>query len=163
MKERRTITIYLPATDVLAELRGAGQVEKKQEGKVMGSGRVLLMDDEESILDVMSQMLRRRGFEVVCTRDGSETITAYREAFEAGQRFDAVIMDLTIPGGMGGKEAITSLQAVDSTVAAIVSSGYSNDPIMADFRAYGFSGVVPKPYSINDLVIALNQVISAGQ
>jgi len=132
------------------------------DGKVMGSGRVLLMDDEESILDVMSQMLRRRGFEVVCAQDGSEAITLYREAFQGGRRFDAVIMDLTIPGGMGGKEAITSLQAIDPTVAAIVSSGYSNDPIMADFRAYGFSGVVPKPYSINDLVIALNQVISAG-
>ena len=138
-------------------------MENKQEGRVMGSGRVLLMDDEESILDVMSQMLKRRGFEVVCARDGSEAIIAYREALEAGQRFDVVIMDLTIPGGMGGKEAITTLQAIDPAVAAIVSSGYSNDPIMADFRAYGFSGVVPKPYSINDLVIALNQVISADQ
>lgn len=138
-------------------------MEKKQEGKVMGSGRVLLMDDEESILDVMSQMLRRRGFDVVCARDGSEAITLYREALGAGQRFDAVIMDLTIPGGMGGKEAITTLRAVDPRVVAIVSSGYSNDPIMADFRAYGFGGVVPKPYGINDLVIALNQVISAGQ
>jgi DNA-binding NarL/FixJ family response regulator len=78
----------------------------------------------------------------------------------SGQPFDVVIMDLTIPGGVGGKEAIKELLAMDPEVRAIVSSGYSNDPIMADFKRYGFKGVVAKPYEIRELVEVLNRVIS---
>jgi CheY-like chemotaxis protein len=117
------------------------------------------MDDEVSILEVMSQMLRRRGFEVTCARDGAEAIEVYRDALAAGSRYDVVVMDLSIPGGLGGREAIHQLLAVDPDIRALVSSGHSNDPVMVDPRSHGFVGVVPKPYSIADLVSALRQAM----
>ncbi|KAF5065430.1 Response regulator receiver protein [anaerobic digester metagenome] len=123
-------------------------------------GRVLLMDDEESILEVMSQMLRRRGFEVSCARDGSEAVSAYRDALESGTCFDAVVMDLSIPGGMGGREAIHLLLEIDPGVRALVSSGHSNDPVMIRPVEHGFVGVLPKPYSIAELVLALERALS---
>ena len=102
--------------------------------EVKGTGRVLLMDDEEAILDVTSEILKHLGYEVDTSHDGLEAVEKYRRAFASGQRFDAVIMDLTIPGGMGGKEAVKKLREIDPEVKAIVSSGYSNDPVMSEFR-----------------------------
>lgn len=122
-------------------------------------GRVLLMDDEESILEVMSQMLRRRGFDVSCARDGAEAVTVYRDALTKGARFDVVVMDLTIPGGVGGREAIHQLLALDPGARALVSSGHSNDPVMVRPMEHGFVGGVPKPYSIAELVAALHRAL----
>jgi len=82
----------------------------------------------------------------------------YRQALEEGKRFDAVLMDLTIPGGMGGKETMVRLLEIDPQARGIVSSGYANDPIMAHFAEYGFSAVVPKPYQLDDLRACLAQV-----
>lgn len=104
------------------------------------------MDDEELIREVADAMLRKLGFEVTLSSEGSEAIDLYINAQEAGQPFTAVIMDLTIPGGMGGKETIKKLLQIDPQVKAIVSSGYSNDPIMANFKEYGFVDVLIKPY-----------------
>ncbi len=122
--------------------------------------RVLLMDDEESILEVMSQMLRRRGFEVACARDGREAIAVYRDGLESGACFDAVVMDLSIPGGMGGREAIHQLLEIDPGVRALVSSGHANDPVMVRPAEHGFVGVLPKPYSIAELVSALERALT---
>ncbi len=118
------------------------------------------MDDEESILEVMSQMLRRRGFEVACARDGADAVAAYQEALASGVCFDAVVMDLSIPGGMGGREAIHLLLEIDPDVRALVSSGHSNDPVMVRPADHGFVGVLPKPYSIAELVSALERALS---
>lgn len=118
------------------------------------------MDDEESILEIMSQMLRRRGFDVSCARDGAEAVAAHRDAMAAGARFDTVVMDLTIPGGVGGREAIHQLLAIDPGVRAVVSSGHSNDPVMARPMEHGFVGVLPKPYSIAELVAALQRALA---
>ena len=105
-------------------------------------------------------ILMELGYDVSCASDGSETIGLYQDAARIGQPFDAVIMDLTIPGGMGGKETIRQLLSIDPQATAIVSSGYSNDPIMSDFEKYGFCGVATKPYTIEKLSWVLHDVLA---
>ncbi|OHD64767.1 MAG: hypothetical protein A2176_10585 [Spirochaetes bacterium RBG_13_51_14] len=139
-------TVFLPATEKKAVLK-----EGHPDGKMPDSGTVLLMDDEEMVLDVGQRILTRLGFAAVGARDGQEAIALYKKAKQSGRPFDFVIMDLTVPGGMGGKEAIKVLKEFDPGIKAIVSSGYSIDPVMANFREFGFTGVVAKPYTIEDL------------
>ena len=120
------------------------------------------MDDEEAIRDVAYTMLVGLGYEVDTARDGREAIEKFTRAARAGMPFDLVIMDLTIKGGMGGIETIGRLRAIDPSVRAVVSSGYSNDPIMADFRAHGFVGVLIKPYGIATMTEVLDTVLARG-
>jgi len=124
---------------------------------ILKPGRILVMDDEEMVLHVASRIIDRLGFSVATARDGREAIELYRRGMAEGNPFDLVIMDLTVPGGMGGREAIRLLKQIDPSVRAIVSSGYSNDPVMASFRDYGFLSVVAKPYSIEDLSDAIRR------
>jgi PAS domain S-box-containing protein len=124
-----------------------------------GSGRVLVMDDEESIRDVATAMLARLGYDVEVAADGREAIEKYKASRQADREFDVVVMDLTVPGGMGGKDAIKDLLRINPRVRAIVSSGYADDPVMAEFRQYGFKGVVPKPFATRDLCNVLQQVL----
>ncbi|OYT49714.1 response regulator [Thermoplasmatales archaeon ex4484_36] len=104
------------------------------------------MDDQEAVLDSTSLLLKELGFEVETARNGQEAIERYKRALEEGEAFHAVVMDLTVPGGMGGKEAIKRLKEIDPNVRAIVYTGYSNDPILSSFREYGFSGALKKPF-----------------
>ncbi|MCE5273691.1 MAG: response regulator [Deltaproteobacteria bacterium] len=127
----------------------------------MAKGRILVMDDEELIRDVVSSMLEYLGYEVELSSNGQEALQKYSEALQGEKRFDMVIMDLTIPGGKGGKEVIRELLELDPAVKAIVSSGYSNDPVMSNYTEYGFKGVVNKPFKIEDLAKALDQVLAA--
>lgn len=122
-------------------------------------GKILLMDDQKMLRDVLAQMLNLLGYEAVQAKDGQEAIDLYQRAMVEGRPFGVVIMDLIIPGGMGGEEAIKKLRKIDPKVKAIVSSGYSTDPIMADFSKYGFSGCIAKPYEPKDLVQVLHKVI----
>ena len=103
------------------------------------------MDDDDDVLNVAVNMLNLMGYKTETAHDGSEAISKYKQAMEEGQPFDGVILDLTIPGGMGGQETVQQLLLIDPEVKAIVSSGYANDPIMADYQAYGFRGWSPSP------------------
>ncbi|MFA6224813.1 MAG: response regulator [Methanoregula sp.] len=124
-----------------------------------GKGKILLMDDEQIILDVTQEVLKFLGYEVMFAREGQAAIEIYKREKNAGAPFDLVVLDLPVPDGMGGKEAIGGLKAFDPEVKAVVSTGYSSDPAVLDFASYGFSGKLTKPYKINDLKIVLEQLI----
>jgi DNA-binding NtrC family response regulator len=117
------------------------------------------MDDEEGIRSLLSEMLATKRFEVVTAKDGEEAINRYRDAMDEARPFDVVIVDLTVPGGMGGKEAILALRKIDPGVKAIVCSGYFTDPVMADYEKFGFSGVIPKPFPFSDLYALITRLM----
>ena len=123
-------------------------------------GRILVMDDEEFILDMADKMFSTMGYDVTLSGNGEDTISLYKEAKEKGKPFHCVIMDLTINDGMGGKEVIGILKNYDSDIRAIISSGYADDPVVSEFREYGFSGVALKPYSFNQISNLLDSVIT---
>ncbi len=150
-----TFSLYLPASSV----QTVPAASNTGRTPVHGTGRILVMDDEDIVRDVLHRSLTHLGYMVVSAHEGNEAITLYAQALKSGQPFDAVIMDLTIPGGMGGREAVIKLREIDPGVKAIVSSGYSDDPIMARFRDYGFSGVVSKPYTLKTLSETIHSVI----
>jgi len=151
-----TFSLYLPASEQKPEALPA-----REERLHSGGGKILIMDDEELVREVMGQMLLKLGYTVSFAADGTEALHVYQQARDQGEPFAAVIMDLTIPGGMGGKEAIGQLLQLDPQAKAIVSSGYSDDPIMSDYRAFGFTGVIAKPYKISDLSAVLQQVLAS--
>lgn len=135
------------------------QTSSEDEVNMGGQGRILVMDDEEYIRIILGRMLKKLGYEAYMACDGQEAIDCYIRGLDSDHPFDAVIMDLTIPGGMGGSEAIQELLKIDPGLKAIVSSGYSSDPIMANYLDYGFLGVIPKPYEISRLNRVLHEVL----
>ena len=151
-----TFTIYLPVSPTSGfSLLPAPVEEERRTG-----GRVLFMDDDPDIRDLAGAILDLIGYTPTVTAEGSETLAEYQGARAAGKPYAAVILDLTIPGGMGGKETIRRLREIDPDVRAIVSSGYSNDAVIADFRAHGFMAMVAKPYRMEDLARALTTAIT---
>ncbi|MEJ2032595.1 MAG: PAS domain S-box protein [Deltaproteobacteria bacterium] len=150
-----TFSIFLPASE--KEQMAPEAVPKKVESH--GVGRVLVMDDDETVLEIATEMLQHFGYQVKTVKDGTEALTAYETALKKGEAFDVSILDLTVPGGMGGKETVQRLLKIDPRARVIVSSGYANDPIMSDFAEYGFKGVIPKPYKLNELSHTLQEVI----
>lgn len=152
-----SVYVYLPASP---EYEIDNPIDDSGETPAFGTGRILLMDDEEAIRVVAADLLTLLGYNVATARDGSECIEMYKAAMESGQPFSVVIMDLTVPGGMGGKAAIQELLEIDAGVKAIVSSGYSTDPIMSNYQHYGFKGIVPKPYNAAELSRALQELIT---
>ena len=152
-----TFSIFLPA---LSGKPALNPLPAEKPSSKKGKGRVLLMDDDDMVRTTTTEMLKRIGFEVVGAAEGNETLEKYETARNAGEPFDAVILDLTIPGGLGGKETILKLRQFDPGVKAIVSSGYSSDSIMANYLQYGFLGVLTKPYQTKDLSSVLQKVIA---
>jgi len=150
-----TVSLYLPAS-----VGKAFSGDAYEKSLTTGRGRILLMDDDEVVRDTVFEMLSHIGYDTVYVADGKEAIEVYQKAKQAGVGFDSVIMDLTIPGGMGGKETISRLLEIDPMVKAIVSSGYSNDPIMTEFRKYGFQGVITKPYRIREMSEVIHGVLT---
>jgi signal transduction histidine kinase/ActR/RegA family two-component response regulator len=150
-------TVYLPATEggTLAPLATTAEI-------VRGRGRVLIMDDEESVRQIAGKIVRALGYEAAFARDGREAIDRWQEARAKGHPFDVAIMDLTVPGGMGGREAMRELLALDADAKAVVSSGYCQDPVMANFRDYGFRDVLAKPYNVLDVSRTLSALLRSG-
>jgi PAS domain S-box-containing protein len=151
-----TFQIYLPATE--RELPLSEAPARRATGR---GGTVLVMDDDPMVRTVGSEMLRLLGYSVVAVNDGQQVLRTFREALAQGRTFEAIILDLTVPGGMGGREAAAALRELDPKAKLIASSGYSTDPIMADHKRYGFDGVVAKPYVPEDLERALGTVLRA--
>ena len=127
-------------------------------GAAARPGRVLIMDDEEAIRQIGSRILTRHGFTVETAADGAAALRLYEESVRKGAPYDVVVLDLTIRGGMGGRDTIRALLELDPHVKAIVSSGYSNDPVMSTFRQHGFRGVVVKPYQLDSFVDTVRRV-----
>jgi PAS domain S-box-containing protein len=153
-----TFYILLPVS-----LKELALAESKIEIAVSGEAKILLMDDEEPIRTVGGEMLFYYGYQVTLARDGKEAIDLYKKAQKAGEPFELVIMDLTVPGGLGGIETMAVLRQIDPGAKAIISSGYASDPVMSDYKRYGFSGVVIKPYKFDELIEVLNQVLERKQ
>ncbi len=127
---------------------------------IPGKGKILVMDDEELLRDIVGMMLEQIGYEVEFANDGSEAIEVYTQAKKSRVPFDAVLMDLNIRDGMGGREAIKILHDIDPGIKAIVTSGLSKNPVMSAFRGYGFSGIISKPYKMKELSGILDKVIT---
>lgn len=150
-----TFHVYLPAVERVPAKK------HREEGDPGAKGMILVMDDEADIRCSLGDILAHFGYEVDFAEDGSQVIELYREALASGTPFDAVIVDLTVPGSIGGKKVVERLRRIDPDVKAIVSSGYSNDPVISGFRKYGFRGVITKPYQIGELSLVLQRVLKS--
>jgi CheY-like chemotaxis protein len=146
--------VWLPAA---AEAPAADPPTPRASGK--GGARVLVLDDDQSIRDVSCAMLRRLGYEPEAVREGCEAVRIANEARMAGRPFGVAILDLTVPDGMGGLETLARLKEEHPGVRAIVSSGYSSDPVMADYSAHGFAGVLEKPYRLDEMAVVIERVL----
>ena len=144
--------IYLPVSSIQAEK------EVQEDRLIMGEGKVLLMEDEESVRQTANEMLTFLGYDVALASDGTEALGLYKKAFLSDHPFDVVITDLTVRGGMGGKMTVSELIKVNPDVKAIVSSGYSSDAL-SDYKKYGFYDVIAKPYRLQELGKVLSRVI----
>jgi signal transduction histidine kinase len=154
-----TVTIHLPSIPAA----GPGQqTESSQTGAPTAGGSVLVMDDEEIIREMTSDMLDFLGYQATAVENGADAVVRYRAAKAAGAGFSAVILDLTIPGGMGGKEAAQQILAIDPQACLIVSSGYSDDPIISDYGSYGFRAAIAKPYKMAEFGQLLHSVLSGS-
>ncbi len=151
--------VFLPAS--AASCESAAPPEKPHRStKPFGTGKILVMDDEAMIRKLAGNVLGKMGFETAFACNGEEALAAYEAAMTAGELFDLVILDLTVKGGMGGKETIRQLRLMDPDVKAIVSSGYSNDPGVVHYTEHGFCGVVAKPYRIDEIRQKLEEILS---
>jgi PAS domain S-box-containing protein len=153
-----TFYAYLPAASGQHETE-----ETTDEGIMAGSGRILILDDEPMVREMAGALLQKLGYEVEYASSGEEAIEIYKKAKDVEVPFKAVIMDLTLPGGISGKETIQKLIAYDPKAKAIVSSGYSNDPVMANYEKFGFKNYIAKPYRAQDLSRILHQVLHSSQ
>ena len=153
--EGTTFTLYLPASD---KPQPRPQ-EKIEDYKIGSQAKILIMDDEEMVRNVAKEMLTLLGNKVILTKDGDEAVSLYQEAMNSDSPIQLVIMDLTIPGGMGGKDAVQEIHKLNPEAKIIVSSGYSNDPIMANFKEYGFCAAIVKPFQLQDLSRTISQVL----
>lgn len=151
--EGTTFTIYLPGTK--KRLKKAQKVTQKQKFQ----GRVLLMDDEESVRDFMSSILENLGFNVDAVADGEQAVNQYRKALQDGSAYDLVILDLTIPGSKGGKEVLKDLRTIQPDLVALAYSGYADDPVISRPTEYGFKAAFSKPFSMDTLINILSAVI----
>jgi signal transduction histidine kinase len=148
-----TFKVYLPAS--------GKPVARKDgcKGVIKGRGRILVMDDEDVVRNVFGRMLKKLGYDVDFAVNGEEAISLFKAARKNGNAFDAIITDLTIPGGMGGAKVVEILREVEPGLKAIATSGYSSDPIMGNYRDYGFSGVIQKPFELEGLSQIVGSVI----
>ena len=148
--------IYLPACSMIPI-----EIKTPTPKIFHGKSKILIMDDEEDIRNILKSMLNYLGYTVEVSKDGNEAISLYKKSLKDNNCFDAVIMDLTIPGGMGGEETIKHLLKIDPSVKAIVSSGYYSRGVISNYKEHGFKGVINKPYTMEELSTELNKILSS--
>jgi PAS domain S-box-containing protein len=150
-----TFKVYLPAS------KGKMAAPKNEAVVPVAPGniRVLVMDDDEQVRGVAEAMLAHLGCTAVLAADGEEALALFKEARGEGRPFDLVIMDLTIPGGMGGQEAVALVRQADPDAKVVVASGYSTDPVLAHYRDYGFSAAIAKPFQLNELLKTIKDLL----
>lgn len=146
---------------VLPAIPSPDSDKNEENNELQGSGRVLLMDDEEAVRKTAAELIRLLGYQVTLAADGEEALQLWNEARSAGFPFDLAVLDLVVKRGTGGKATVAALLDLDPNVRAVVSSGYSGDPVMAEYSKYGFCGCVPKPYTIEQLGKALKLAMQA--
>jgi two-component system, cell cycle sensor histidine kinase and response regulator CckA len=156
-----TFTAWLPATDTPLTNATIPDVDLANPFDHAKTARVLLMDDDASIRQVGGMLLSHMGLEATVVSEGAEAVHRFREARDSGRPFDLLILDLTIPGGMGGRETIESIRQMDPRVPAIVSSGYSNDPVMAAFKSFGFQAKVSKPFDAKHMARTIRELLAS--
>lgn len=149
-------TIYLPASELSEEQKKKSDVH----GKALISGKVLVMDDDAMVREIARAMLEELGCEVELSENGEEAVEMYKRSSDEEDAYDSVILDLTVPGGMGGEEAVREILAIDPDAKVIVSSGYSTDPIMANFKDYGFCSAIVKPYQLEEMSRVISPFLS---
>ncbi len=132
---------------------------EKDDQPCTGKRLVMIMDDEEGICQVATHMLTHLGYQVIVTRDGAEAVEKYRAMYENDRLIDLVIMDLSIPGGMGGKEAVGKIIEINPDAKVLVSSGYCSDPVMEQYNQYGFAGSITKPFTLNELSQSIRSIL----
>mgnify|MGYP001118373578 CR=1 FL=1 len=155
--EGTTFTVYIPAGQQPARKEAPAEEETLE-----GHGKILVMDDDAMVRQLSGELLGHLGFEVDFATDGEEAVAMYREALEANAPYRLVIMDLTIPGGMGGKEAVRKVLELDPGAKALVSSGFAQDQVVAEYERYGFSGKLTKPYNIREVVRTISRLLEDG-
>jgi nitrogen-specific signal transduction histidine kinase/ActR/RegA family two-component response regulator len=153
-----TFTVYLPASLETPAREPAAVI-----AELKGSGRVLLMDDDTKLLNTVAEMLTNSGYEVETARNGEEALILYKRSMVQARPFDAVVLDVTVVGGMGGKDCMQHLTGLDPSVRAIVMSGYSEDAVLADYRSYGFRELLSKPFTIDEIKAKLQSVITGTE
>jgi PAS domain S-box-containing protein len=150
------VHVFLPAS--LQEVTRQEVSARKED--FLGTGRVLVMDDEKMLRDLAEKMLKRMGYEAESAKDGAEAIERYQHARDRENPFDVVILDLTVPGAMGGREALKKLREIDPSVKAVVLTGYANDPVVHNFDEYGFEAAIVKPFRLRELSDVLKKVLN---
>ncbi|MCD6460333.1 response regulator, partial [bacterium] len=155
LNEGTTFYIYLPASNKKAKI-----IKETPEKIYHGNGRILVIDDDNKVLNTIDAILKRLGYKVDAAKNGKEAIAKYIKSIEDNKIYDCVIIDLTIPGGMCGKETIKELLQIDPDVKAIAASGYSNDPVLANYQNFGFSSMMTKPLKINELSSTIHCLIN---
>jgi len=158
------VHVYLPALEVeeATDLEIGRTFEPVRPGKAVGN-RIMVMDDEPLVISLASQMLERMGFAVTAVADGEAAVESYRQALISGKFYDTVILDLTIENGLGGIDTLERIKTLDGDVKAIVSSGYSDDPVVTDPGRYGFVEALPKPYTLSELADVLRKVLAGAE
>jgi CheY-like chemotaxis protein len=156
VNEGTTVDIYIPA------LTERPKIAPPSFGSFSAAkGKVLVMDDESSVRDVVGTMLESLGYGVQLVKDGRAALDSYHEALRKGAGFDAVLLDLTVLGGMGGRETIEGLRKIDPNVKAVAISGFAEDSIMRDYKQFGFEGIILKPFNLKQLQDTLTEIIEA--